>query len=121
MKNAVERYDIVTRATKDTIWDWNIAEDTITYNQGIENVFGYVRSALDPAFSWKKVKVHRSSAASVQRAFEDAFTAGAKSLQVQYRFLCANGQYKNVSDKAFIQYDHSGKPLRVIGTMQDII
>lgn len=120
MKNALERYDIVTRATKDTIWDWNIAEDTITYNQGIENVFGYVRSALDPAFSWKKVKVHRSSAASVQRAFEDAFTAGAKSLQVQYRFLCANGQYKNVSDKAFIQYDNSGKPLRVIGTMQDI-
>ena len=41
IKESNERYDIVSKATSDIIWDWKILEDTMTWNKGIEAVFGY--------------------------------------------------------------------------------
>mgnify|MGYP006350016769 FL=1 len=40
IKESNEKYDIVAKATSDTIWDWKIQEDQISWNKGIESVFG---------------------------------------------------------------------------------
>ena len=36
IKESNERYDIVAKATSDTIWDWKIQEDDFIWNKGIE-------------------------------------------------------------------------------------
>jgi PAS domain-containing protein len=39
----------------------------------------------------------------------------------EYRFLCADGNYKNVLDRGFVIFDdQTGDPVRMIGAMQDI-
>ncbi|MDO7744473.1 MAG: PAS domain-containing protein, partial [Pedobacter sp.] len=39
---------------------------------------------------------------------------------VEYRFRCADGNYKHVLDRSFIIYDANGEAIRSIGSMQDI-
>ena len=41
IREAKERYDIVAKATSDTIWDWNIKNNEFAFNNGIQGIFGY--------------------------------------------------------------------------------
>ncbi|MGY0038688.1 hypothetical protein [Pedobacter sp. NJ-S-72] len=41
MNNALERYELVNKATHDAIWDWELATDRVTWNSGLQQLFGY--------------------------------------------------------------------------------
>lgn len=47
-----ERYDIVAKATSDTIWDWKIDNDTFIWNKGIQSVFGYKKEDVGKGSNW---------------------------------------------------------------------
>ena len=40
-KESNDKYDIVAKATSDTIWDWKIEEDQMIWSKGIQAVYGY--------------------------------------------------------------------------------
>jgi PAS domain S-box-containing protein len=40
--------------------------------------------------------------------------------QDEYRFMCADGSYKYVFDRGFLVKDKDGKPIRMIGAIQDV-
>ncbi|HUF16939.1 MAG TPA: PAS domain S-box protein [Thermoanaerobaculia bacterium] len=42
------------------------------------------------------------------------------SLSIEYRWLCADGQYKWFFDSAVVVCDHEARPIEVVGTMLDI-
>src|SRR3954469_19673495 len=46
--------------------------------------------------------------------------AEGKSLAVEYRWLCADGQYKHFLDQAVLLRDGQGKPLEYAGTLLDV-
>jgi len=117
---ALERYDVVSKATSDTIWDWDIAKGTIVYNQGISNVFGYSYDEVKNTLRWKEVNIHRTYREQIKKRFNEVFLNKEQIIQSEYRFRCADGSYKFVLDRAFIKYNKEGEPSRVIGTMQDV-
>ncbi|MBK8089282.1 MAG: GAF domain-containing protein [Chitinophagaceae bacterium] len=117
---ALERYDIVSKATSDTIWDWDIESGTIFYNKGISNVFGYTDSEIVNTFAWKEMNIHKGNISHVKKKFNEVFYNREQIVQCEYRFRCADGRYKFVLDRAFVKYNANGDPSRVIGTMQDI-
>lgn len=46
---------------------------------------------------------------------------GKKSRLInEYRFRCADNNYKNVLDRSFLMYNESGELIRIIGSMQDV-
>lgn len=117
---ALERYDIVSKATSDTIWDWDIEGGTIFYNKGISNVFGYADDEIKNTLEWKEANIHKGNISKVKKKFTEVFYNREQIVQCEYRFRCADGRYKFVLDRAFVKYNANGDPLRVIGTMQDI-
>ena len=117
---AVERYDILARATSDTIWDWDIINNKILYNDGITQMFGYDVLKVKTATEWWKEKLHSDDFKRVHESLEDIFENHAERLQLTYRFRCADGSYKYIFDRAFIIFDKDGNPARMIGAMQDI-
>lgn len=117
---ALERYNIVSKATSDTIWDWDIQKGTIVYNQGMFNVFGYKPEEIKNTAHWREMNIHRNNREQVIQSFNEIFLKREHIFQAEYRFCCFDGTYKYVLDRAFVKYDESGNPSRVIGTMQDI-
>jgi len=47
-----ERYDIVAKATSDTIWDWDIKTGGFIWNKGIQGVFGYKKEEIGTDLQW---------------------------------------------------------------------
>ncbi len=120
MAEAVERYDILADATSDTIWDWNIINNTILYNDGITKMFGYNTSEVENVVDWWNEKLHADDFQKITDSLHDIFETKQEKFQLTYRFRCADGTYKNIFDRAFVIFEESGNPSRMIGAMQDI-
>lgn len=120
LKGANERYDIVAKATSDTIWDLDIVHDRMQYNNGIYSMFGYSKLEVDHIGDWWKEKLHPEDLPKVTSALAEMYEKGQTHLQIEYRFRCADGSYKYVYDRGFLIKNSLGKPVRMIGAMQDI-
>lgn len=115
-----ELYENVSKATSDTIRDWDLVTDTIQFNTGIFDVFGYTAFDLKQASNFGWGKVHPDDKARVEDTLSVCLEHKLRNVQMEYRFRCADGSYKYVFDRSSIVYDDSGKPIRIVGAMQDI-
>lgn len=117
---AVERYHTLARAYGDTVWDWDLINNTRLFDPGLKKLFGYNLRHVDNVTKWINEKLHPEDLPGVIAALQEAITNKAQHLKVEYRFLCADGAYKYILDRSFIVYNANMNPVRVIGTMQDI-
>jgi PAS domain S-box-containing protein len=113
------RYELISKATNDAIWDWNIEEDRETWNHGIHSIFGYEDGSINSSEIWWKEKIHPDDYDRIQLEVNEAFARSQTNWTSQYRYLCADGTYKHVLDRAYIIYKNN-KPVRMIGAMQDV-
>ncbi|HQE33364.1 MAG TPA: PAS domain-containing protein, partial [Flavobacterium alvei] len=120
IKESNERYDIVSKATSDIIWDWKILEDTMTWNKGIEAVFGYKQEEVGKSSKWWFDNIHPEDTIKMSIKLYSFIEQKTEKWQDQYRFKCADGTYKYVLDRGFILKDETGKSVRMIGAIQDI-
>ncbi len=120
VKKAVERYEILSRATSDTIWDWDLVHDTILYNDSITQMFGFEKGAVENRSAWWKKNIHPDDYENITLVLEEAFKERSQTIQFEYRYRCADHSYKNIFDRAYVIYDADGTPIRMIGAMQDI-
>ncbi|PLK45207.1 PAS domain S-box protein [Emticicia sp. TH156] len=122
LRRSKERYDIVMKATSDTIWDMDLTRNRLTYNKGINKVFGYPPEYLqvNDARLWWEQTVHPEDKKKVNDFLNSVFEKKQSNIKLEYRFRCADGSYKYVYDRGFIMSDEEQNPVRIIGAMQDI-
>jgi len=120
IKDSNDRYDIVSKATSDTIWDWKISEDSMTWNKGIEKVFGYNKDQVGNSCEWWFENIHPEDSIKMSIKLYSFIEQKTEKWQDQYRFKCDDGSYKYVLDRGFILKDENGKAVRMIGAIQDI-
>lgn len=119
MKESIERFDMVSRATSDTIYDWNMLTAEVKWNKGINGIFGY-KKIQDTSFIWWYDNVHPDDVERISKGLSSNIQTKSPRLQSEYRFKCADGSYKYVLDRSFIIYDDQSVPVRMIGAMEDI-
>ena len=120
IKESNEKYDIVAKATSDTIWDWKIQDDNFSWNKGIENVFGYKPEEVGNNSTWWFNKIHPEDSIKMSIKLYSFIEQKTEKWQDQYRFRCSDNSYKYVLDRGFLLKDENGKAIRMIGAIQDI-
>ena len=120
MQKAIERYDILAKATSDTIWDWDIVNDTMLYSEGINIMFGYEKTKVDNVVNWWKEKIYPDDFLLIAEMIKEVFDKKLSMAKMEYRFYCADNTFKYIYDRAYVIYDENEKPIRMIGAMQNI-
>ena len=92
----------------------------MTWNRGIENVFGYSPEQVGTSSKWWFDKIHPEDTIKMSIKLYSFIEQKTEKWQDQYRFRCADGTYKYVLDRGFILKDENGKSVRMIGAIQDI-
>lgn len=120
IKDSNERYDIVAKATSDTIWDWKMEDDSFIWNKGIQGVFGYKKEDIGKTSKWWFDKIHPEDSLKMSVKLYSFLEQKTEKWQDEYRFQCADGSYKYVFDRGFLVKDADGKSVRMIGAIQDV-
>lgn len=121
IKLSAERYNIISKATSDTIWDWNLLTDTIFWNKGIKGIFGYKNLVDNTTTSeWWRMQIHPEDRDRVWNSIQQHIREKISRWQDEYRFACEDGTYKYVLDRGFMVFSDDMRSMRMIGSMQDI-
>ncbi|MFA9188317.1 PAS domain-containing protein [Flavobacterium sp. FBOR7N2.3] len=120
IKESNQKYDIVAKATSDTIWDWKIQEDKLNWSKGIKAVFGYEEDQVGDNSSWWFGNIHPEDSIKMSIKLYSFLEQKTEKWQDEYRFKCADNTYKYVLDRGFLLKDENGKAIRMIGALQDI-
>lgn len=120
IKESNERYDIVAKATSDTIWDWKIQEDSFIWNKGIQGIFGYSKEEVGNTSKWWFDRIHPEDSIKMSIKLYSFIEQKTEKWQDEYRFKCADGSYKYVFDRGFLVKDENGTAIRMIGAIQDV-
>lgn len=115
-----ERFNIVSKATNDAIWDWDLNTGHVFWNDAIFSMFGYPQSEIVQSSKWWEGHIHPDDHDRVIAKMSAHIDNGIESWQDEYRFIAKDGTIKNVFDRGFILLDNEQKPYRMIGAMMDI-
>ncbi|MFI5185814.1 MAG: PAS domain S-box protein [Chitinophagales bacterium] len=113
-----ERYDYVSKATSDAIWDWDIQTGIIYRGEGFRSLFGYTE--MSSATQFRLDHIHPGDQERISEVLKKTLEENIERWQDEYLFQCADGTYKTILDKGFIIRNEKGQAIRMIGSMQDI-
>jgi PAS domain S-box-containing protein len=116
-----ERFEFVSKATSDVVWDWDVENGKHYINQSFTDVFGYKLSEGQSLHQLWLNGLHpedRERVISSQR--EALLNADVSQLEDQYRFCKANGEYAYVTDRAVVVRNEEGRAVRMIGAVRDV-
>lgn len=115
-----ERFRIVTQTTVDVIWDWNLADGTILWGDGMRTRFGYdYDGRVQFGLSWVR-HIHPDDVLRVTTGIQAVIDGAADTWNDEYRFVRANGAIALVMDRGTVIRDQNGRAVRMIGSMLDI-
>jgi PAS domain S-box-containing protein len=114
-----ERFEILSKATNDAIWDLDLRTNVVVWSHAIRSTFGYNEDNLNSNPDWWRTKIHPEDSERVNSEFDLTLTLGRNSWSSVYRFRCADGSYKFVSNRSYILYENN-IAVRAIGALQDI-
>lgn len=117
---ALHRYEALSSATNDAIWDYDIQSEKVFYNERLIKIFGYPREELADNTLWWKNNIHPDDRKRVVEKMDALLDSTETGWEDEYLFRCKNGEYKIVYDRSFIVRNNTGKPIRLIGAMKDV-
>lgn len=120
IKESKERYDIVAKATSDTVWDWSVTNNVFTWNKGIQTVFGYGEKDIQETSQWWFDRIHPEDSIRMSVKLYSFLEQRLEKWQDEYRFKCKDGTYKYILDRGFLVTNNKNEAIRMIGAMQDI-
>ncbi|HMZ99389.1 MAG TPA: PAS domain S-box protein [Ferruginibacter sp.] len=115
-----ERFSMIAKATNDVVWDHDFTINETWGNEGLYKLYGFDSSETKINFEMFIDRVHPDERQGLVDRLNQAIEKGEHVLYEQFHFLSATGEYRTFYDRAYIQYDAAGKPLRMLGAMQDI-
>lgn len=114
-----ERFKAVSAATSDVVYDIDLQDGTIWFNEALSSEYGYPkRKHRTP--EWRMQHIHPHDQQRIRAAIDKLLASKANTWTEEYRFKTHDGTYIDVRDRAYVLRDHSKQPARIIGSMLDI-
>src|SRR5215210_1918033 len=119
LKESEERYSLVVEGSNDGIFDWDLLDGTIFWNDRLFEMFGLSRQDFTPTIETFFGLVNLDDREKVSEALTAHFERG-EEFEVEFGMRHAGGEYRTCVSRGKAQRDEDGKPFRMAGTLTDI-
>ena len=121
IEETIERYEIVSKATNDIIWDWDLDSKLVTWSgKGLEKYLDNIDEKLISNSFFLRTLHPEDRPVVLPDLLKAIETPGKNDWQSEFRFIRKDGNYSYIYARGYMIYNNQGKASRVIGSMQDI-
>lgn len=115
------RWRFALEGSRDGLWDWNLANDTVWYSPRYKEMLGFAPDEMGDGLAEWSERVHPEDRERTLAAVNDYLQGKATSYACEHRLRCKDGHYIWVLDRGLVvERGDTGTPLRMIGTHADI-
>ncbi|MBL3655266.1 PAS domain-containing protein [Fulvivirga sediminis] len=114
-----ERFNLMTQATNDIVYDFDVKKRSFWWNDNLVTIFGYPTQELGRDVDWWTNRIHPDDIPRVNKLIKSVLKGSQVSWAAEYRFKSGDGAYTDVLNRGYV-WREDGKPVRIIGTMIDI-
>ncbi|HEV7364741.1 MAG TPA: PAS domain S-box protein [Gemmatimonadales bacterium] len=119
LREREERYRLLAQASKESVREWDLGTDQVTWDQATAPLLDYARADLGNTPEWWYERIHSEDRERVVGSIDAAIAQDERTWSEGYRFRRADGSFADLHDRASIVRDESGKPLRLVGAMTE--
>ncbi|MYM75770.1 response regulator [Duganella sp. FT134W] len=119
MHASEERLQIASSAAAIGIWDWNIANRQMVWDEQMYRLHGMEGRKLDDPFeAWRKM-VHPDDVMPTEMLLQQALN-GTAEFDIEYRLIWADGTVHYMKADAMTFRDTDGHAMRMVGVNYDV-
>ncbi|MEO7166708.1 MAG: PAS domain S-box protein [Spartobacteria bacterium] len=120
LHRANERFEFAVQATRDVVWDWDLTDDSIWWNENYRSLFGYALAASGVGSNSWFDHIHPEDVARVRASIFKIINGTTATWTDEYRFLRRDNAYAEIFDRGYVIRDRDGHAIRMIGAMMDM-
>lgn len=114
-----QRLSLATDAAKIGIWDWDIVNDTLIWDEQMHAMYGTTPDTFDNTYAAWQAMVHPDDV-HVFQAEATAIAESRRELHHEYRILRPDGEIRYIENRAVLICDRNGRAERMLGANWDI-
>jgi len=115
-----ERFRLVSMATNDVVWDWDLVTNEIWWSETLEGMLGYPVGQMEKGINGWLSKVHPDDREKIKKGINQAINHGSDQWTDEYSIARADGSYAFVFNRAYILHNEYNIPYRVLGSFIDL-
>ena len=119
-KNTEESLRLAINAANEPIYDWDLINGEITWNESYSAQFGNPPTRGRDINNWWASRIHPDERERVLSCIRAAKESDHIRSVCEYRFKRRDGNYAFIRDRFHISRDEAGNATRIVGTMMDI-
>ena len=114
-----ERLQLATDAAQVGIWDTDIVQGRVTWDERQIALYGMEATGFDGALTTWRDRVHHADWVRVEQEHRAALE-GRAPLNTSYRIVRPSGEERELRARAYVQRNPAGRPVRVVGVNWDV-
>ena len=120
LSKLMERHQIILDQSNDVIFEWDLAEDTMTYSSNWEKKFGYTPIRDHVFDKMRRIShIHPQDISTLEK-MADSLRQGPAYEEIQLRVADGDGRYRWCKVRATSLADDQGMVYKVVGLLMDI-
>ncbi len=114
-----ERFRLVSRATRDVLYEWDVERGTLWASARLRAAFRVPADATTD-HAWWVASLHPDDRPRVLASLDATLAGPDEVCVVEYRLRRGDGTWATVIDRAYLMRDNAGKVCRMIGAVLDV-
>lgn len=115
-----ERFRLLTTASRDGFWDWDLISGQVWYSARWKEQFGYQENELSNTLeTWQQLLVSEKSSPNLLDLTHESLLTQPYATYIQ-RFRHKDGHLVSVHSRIFYLFNDHGEPCRIMGAQTDI-
>jgi PAS domain S-box-containing protein len=119
LRESLERFDFAVSTTTDGLFDWDIREGTIWRSPRLLSLVGYGNDEMGLPYEGWKERLHPDDRERAIKALDDHLENKGE-YDLDFRVRTKAGSYKWIHSRGQAVWDEDGKPIRMVGSVNDI-
>ncbi|MBM9579761.1 PAS domain-containing protein [Leptospira sp. 201903070] len=115
----LDRLALATKAAKVGIWDLDLIEDRLTWDDAMYELYGVRADTFSGAYKAWEAGLHPEDLERCRIEHKNA-VEGFKDFDMEFRVIWPDGAIRHIKAIAIVQRTASGKAFRMVGTNWDI-